>query len=65
VRLLLCAAFLLLASGGAAKRHGGLNYFVGVECHTSMHLIGCDMSSPPNCDKVVAKFDKNCERIEK
>lgn len=41
-----------------------VNYYVGVECHAHAKLLECSGSqSPPDCKKIVLRYDKNCEQL--
>jgi hypothetical protein len=56
---------LLLCS--CAQRHvvRGQTYLVGDACHVTLRMIGCDPQfSPPRCKKILATYDKDCERLE-
>ena len=52
---------------GCARRPatpGGLTFIVGVECHPSAQMMGCDQASPPSCRKIALSYDKACERLQ-
>jgi len=51
---------------GCARRPGapgGLTFMVGVECHPSAKMVGCDQAEPPSCKRIALTCDKACEQL--